>query len=117
MKRRRSPKVTPGKCRICGCTDERACAVGCSWIQEDLCSVCADVERAIVDLFLPRSREAIEKAVLAELADLVEEGDCDPRRIRRALRDLVAAGAIEKPSRTTYALAEGVAASVTGEGL
>lgn len=29
-------------CRVCGCTDERACAGGCSWVEADLCSVCAD---------------------------------------------------------------------------
>ena len=27
-------------CRICGCTNERACLGGCHWIQEDLCSEC-----------------------------------------------------------------------------
>lgn len=30
----------PGKCRICGCTDERGCPAGCEWIEPDLCSVC-----------------------------------------------------------------------------
>ena len=28
-------------CRKCGCTDLRACAGGCSWIEDDLCSRCA----------------------------------------------------------------------------
>ena len=28
-------------CRVCGCTDERACPGGCYWVAEDLCSVCA----------------------------------------------------------------------------
>ena len=30
-------------CRSCGCTDDRACFLGCSWISEteDLCSSCA----------------------------------------------------------------------------
>jgi hypothetical protein len=28
-------------CRVCGCTDERACPGGCSWVEEDLCSACA----------------------------------------------------------------------------
>lgn len=30
------------KCKICGCTDERACEGGCYWIAENLCSRCAD---------------------------------------------------------------------------
>lgn len=28
-------------CRECGCTDERGCPGGCSWIEDDLCSACA----------------------------------------------------------------------------
>lgn len=27
-------------CRVCGCTDERACEGGCSWVEPDLCSQC-----------------------------------------------------------------------------
>lgn len=34
------------RCRVCGCTDERACPGGCSWVEDpgggDLCSACAD---------------------------------------------------------------------------
>lgn len=34
-------------CRVCSCTDERACAGGCGWIQSGLCSAClGDVRRA-----------------------------------------------------------------------
>lgn len=29
------------KCRVCGCTEDHACAGGCSWVEEDLCSACA----------------------------------------------------------------------------
>jgi len=29
-------------CRICGCTDEHACEGGCYWVEEDLCSACAE---------------------------------------------------------------------------
>lgn len=28
-------------CRVCGCTDDRACPGGCSWVDDDLCSACA----------------------------------------------------------------------------
>lgn len=27
-------------CRVCGCTDERACEGGCRWVEADLCSAC-----------------------------------------------------------------------------
>jgi hypothetical protein len=29
------------RCRYCGCTDDRGCRVGCWWVEEDLCSACA----------------------------------------------------------------------------
>lgn len=28
-------------CRVCGCTQDNACAGGCCWVEEDLCSRCA----------------------------------------------------------------------------
>lgn len=35
-------------CRVCGCTDARACEGGCWWVEADLCSACkpgpADVD-------------------------------------------------------------------------
>lgn len=27
-------------CRGCGCTDSHGCALGCHWVEEDLCSTC-----------------------------------------------------------------------------
>jgi hypothetical protein len=27
-------------CRVCGCTDDHACAGGCWWVEENLCSTC-----------------------------------------------------------------------------
>jgi len=30
------------KCRVCGCTDTNACLGGCYWVEEDLCSKCAE---------------------------------------------------------------------------
>ncbi len=30
-------------CRVCGCTDTRACQGGCSWVEHDLCSACKKV--------------------------------------------------------------------------
>lgn len=33
-----------GQCRLCGCTDERACPGGCWWVRDDLCSSCWDLE-------------------------------------------------------------------------
>jgi hypothetical protein len=32
-------------CRVCGCTDDRACPGGCWWAAEDLCSACVGAPR------------------------------------------------------------------------
>lgn len=36
---------TFGHCRVCGCTEDHACAGGCYWVEEDLCSKCADGQK------------------------------------------------------------------------
>jgi hypothetical protein len=45
------PGATPKKpaqraCRVCGCTDDRACPGGCWWVEPDLCSACAIPQEA-----------------------------------------------------------------------
>lgn len=30
-------------CRVCGCTDDRACQPPCSWVEPDLCSSCREI--------------------------------------------------------------------------
>lgn len=35
-------EVGPGTCRVCGCTDDRACTPPCSWVEPDLCSACRE---------------------------------------------------------------------------
>jgi len=37
-------------CRDCGCTDGEACESGCWWVEPDLCSECAEEQRARHDL-------------------------------------------------------------------
>ena len=34
------------KCRKCGCTEEKACPGGCTWVEPDLCSACAGPDTA-----------------------------------------------------------------------
>lgn len=31
-------------CRVCGCTEGNACGDGCYWVEDDLCSSCAEAE-------------------------------------------------------------------------
>jgi len=38
------PQGEYGVCKLCGCTDAKACAAGCSWVDAEhtLCSACAE---------------------------------------------------------------------------
>ncbi|WP_426315568.1 hypothetical protein ACN9MF_11645 [Methylobacterium fujisawaense] len=36
----RIPSLVGGVCRSCGCSQNDACAVGCAWAAEDLCTAC-----------------------------------------------------------------------------
>lgn len=33
-------------CRVCGCTEDRACPGGCWWVEPDLCSACVEADHA-----------------------------------------------------------------------
>lgn len=61
------------KCRICGCTYERGCPAGCSWFEDELCSVCARF-RGQLSVY---SGDALRvtKAGLARLLDEVKGKD------------------------------------------
>ena len=39
---KKRPRVTPGRCRKCGCTDYFACQKGCAWVDAEhtRCSAC-----------------------------------------------------------------------------
>lgn len=37
-----------GRCKLCGCTEDRGCDVGCAWVAPDLCTTCAEVFIAVV---------------------------------------------------------------------
>lgn len=42
-KKRGKEKAPPESiCRVCGCTENNACEGGCSWVEPDLCSACAE---------------------------------------------------------------------------
>jgi len=46
MTRRSKSRPRPGKCVVCGCTDERGCDIGCQWADPSrtLCSCCIHVQ-------------------------------------------------------------------------
>jgi hypothetical protein len=40
-------------CRVCGCTEDRACEGGCSWLpipHDSLCSACAPAQAHVVSM-------------------------------------------------------------------
>lgn len=41
------PRTAGLACKVCGCTDDRACPGGCYWVSLDppLCSACVSAER------------------------------------------------------------------------
>lgn len=44
-------------CRVCGCTDARACLGGCFWVEDGLCSACAPRKLASLAAFAQRVNE------------------------------------------------------------
>lgn len=49
------PKIdNPGRCFVCGCTEDRACFPPCSWAEKGLCTTCAEF-REQLKAFLSRS--------------------------------------------------------------
>jgi len=84
--------IEPGepRCRICGCTDDRACEGGCFWIEEDLCSACLKtatvleslrVHQAQISIVLPLDLGWEARQFAAPNGDLVVQV-WDPKRIR-----------------------------------
>jgi hypothetical protein len=47
--------MTARACRVCGCTQDRACSPPCWWVEWDLCSACVDEdgERIFAPRFAP----------------------------------------------------------------
>lgn len=69
------------ECRICGCTDLNACVdvdgEPCAWMDEDLCSACADLmgPQAILDIAEERARQIRQEGFTAEHDDRHANGD------------------------------------------
>lgn len=59
-----SPLMLSATCRVCSCTDHRACPGGCWWVEPDLCSACA-----------PDGLSSRLAVVVAELESLAEAAE------------------------------------------
>lgn len=58
------------KCRVCGCTQNRACPGGCHWVEEDLCSSCSII---VIKLTIV-SYVTKDKVVTKEEPEVLAEG-------------------------------------------
>ncbi len=67
------------KCRVCGCTDDHACAGGCYWVEPDLCSRCVGTEHKKRILRGPSGDKncancGVDKGTCEPYIGVVEEG-------------------------------------------
>jgi hypothetical protein len=58
-------------CRVCGCTWNNACSGGCYWVEDDLCSACADREGSAQK---DEPAAVIDESDDGKFADLTVEG-------------------------------------------
>lgn len=82
-------KRWPGICRACGCTHERPCQQVCSWVEADLCSVCAPRETLEGKAFVRGMAEAFAQlvhdvALAPAIVDLCADMDLTIRAFRNA---------------------------------
>lgn len=75
-----SPREEIPACRVCGCTNDRACEGGCWWVEPDLCSTC---KQAMPDT--PPDLATAARALLRVCAELTAEGMVDDDACRRAM--------------------------------
>lgn len=80
-------------CRVCGCTEDNACAGGCCWVpdpgQGELCSSCLVLVYRALGRLLRREADPVDRAILARFAD-VDLPDDGPPPARLALVRLIA---------------------------
>ena len=85
----------PQVCRICGCTDDRACDGGCSWAEPGLCSAC--VAKA-------KKRKKPQKPPTVLTPEQLAEVESFDREFERMLRAAVAANSEDCPDPRALAL-------------
>lgn len=57
--------TTEQTCRICGCTDARACEGGCSWLLRGICSKCiTDKVPEYIDLLVETIEELLRDTTI-----------------------------------------------------
>lgn len=79
-------KLRAGVCKQCGCTQEAACAPGCSWVNltRNLCSSC-HAENRIVTAIRERPRDITLGAFFAEVMPEGSFDDYDEEQLANAI--------------------------------
>jgi hypothetical protein len=54
------------RCRFCRCTWEDGCPAGCSWVEVDLCSVCAAFKKQL-ETYIEHARRPPTRASLTRM--------------------------------------------------
>jgi len=57
------------KCKFCGCTDEKSCVGGCSWIEDNVCSNCVLYSKNIVGELKAYSEDPNVKEIVIEIIE------------------------------------------------
>lgn len=83
-------------CRVCGCTDDRACPGGCYWVEDDLCSRCAAMGKR--ESFITKVQAFISLFVEDFAAEVSLKIDGDD------LEDTKAKVTITTPDRRTWTI-------------
>jgi hypothetical protein len=83
------------KCRVCGCTDERACPGGCSWVEPELCSACSGAAKDTIQVLtrilkVARRTEASDESGYAAIETLA-------RGLSRRVKDRAKTDAESEP--------------------
>lgn len=64
---------TAQKCRVCGCTQERACPGGCYWVESDLCSSCVQDQIEISFSYFKYFDESSDRVEFGESIGLASD--------------------------------------------
>lgn len=72
------PQTAALACCLCGCTDERACPGGCSWISfhPPVCSACEDIAAEIMQMKEEQHAQAAPPTIRAISSGLFGNQNC-----------------------------------------
>lgn len=79
MPRKPIDETTPGRCRICGCTEFAACAPRCFCVEPTLCSTCAKLRDQIAN-YATMARRTTKGGVMRLFDEAVNVSRLNPKQ-------------------------------------